>query len=213
MDNKKNKKTMARNINYYMSLYGKTRVEMCQLLGVKYTTFTDWVKGNSYPRIDKIELMANYFNISKSDLIENKQVTKNETHTTTGVIIKVFDDINADMDIDNVEDIVDTEEIPKELATTGEFFGLKVNDDSMSPRILDGDTIIVRQQSDADSGDIVLVQIDDERPTCKQLMKSADGISLISFNPTYPPVTFSNKEIKKIPVVIIGRVVECRAKF
>ena len=39
---------------------------MCDALGVKYTTFTDWVKGNSYPRIDKIELMANYFGISKS---------------------------------------------------------------------------------------------------------------------------------------------------
>lgn len=44
---------------------------MCDALGVKYTTFTDWVKGNSYPRIDKIELMANYFGISKADLVED----------------------------------------------------------------------------------------------------------------------------------------------
>ena len=45
---------------------------MCDALGVKYTTFTDWVKGNSYPRIDKIELMANYFGISKADLVEDR---------------------------------------------------------------------------------------------------------------------------------------------
>ena len=44
---------------------------MCDALGVKYTTFTDWVKGNSYPRIDKIELMANYFGITKADLVED----------------------------------------------------------------------------------------------------------------------------------------------
>lgn len=66
-----NKEIMARNIQYYMDKYGKTRQDMCAALGVKYTTFTDWVKGNSYPRIDKIELMANYFGISKADLVED----------------------------------------------------------------------------------------------------------------------------------------------
>ena len=65
-----NKEIMARNIQYYMDKYEKTRHDMCEALGVKYTTFTDWVKGNSYPRIDKIELMANYFGISKADLVE-----------------------------------------------------------------------------------------------------------------------------------------------
>ena len=65
-----NKKIMAKNIQYYMDLYNKTRNDICQDLGIKYTTFTDWIKANTYPRIDKIELMANYFNIEKSDLIE-----------------------------------------------------------------------------------------------------------------------------------------------
>lgn len=65
-----NKAIMAKNIQYYMDIHNKTRNEMCDALGVKYTTFTDWVKGNSYPRIDKIELMANYFGISKADLVE-----------------------------------------------------------------------------------------------------------------------------------------------
>jgi transcriptional regulator with XRE-family HTH domain len=66
-----NKEIMAKNIQYYMDKYGKSRQDMCEALGVKYTTFTDWVKGNSYPRIDKIELMANYFGISKADLVED----------------------------------------------------------------------------------------------------------------------------------------------
>lgn len=75
-----NKKIMAQNIQYYMTIYGKTRQEMCDALGVKYTTFTDWVKGNVYPRIDKIELMANYFGISKSDLVEER-ATKGKPET------------------------------------------------------------------------------------------------------------------------------------
>lgn len=70
-----NKEIMAKNIQYYMDKYDKTRQDMCESLGVKYTTFTDWVKGKSYPRIDKIELMANYFGISKSDLVENRSNT------------------------------------------------------------------------------------------------------------------------------------------
>lgn len=70
MNNLGNKKIMSKNIQYYMDKNKKSRTDMCQALGVKYTTFTDWVKGNTYPRIDKIELMANYFGIQKSDLVE-----------------------------------------------------------------------------------------------------------------------------------------------
>ena len=73
-----NKQIMARNIQYYMDMYGKTRQDICEALGVKYTTFTDWVKGNTYPRIDKIELMANYFGINKSDLIEERNSSTDE---------------------------------------------------------------------------------------------------------------------------------------
>lgn len=67
-----NKEIMAKNINYYMELHGKSRNEICEALGVKYTTFSDWVRGNAYPRIDKIEMLANYFGIEKSDLVEDK---------------------------------------------------------------------------------------------------------------------------------------------
>lgn len=58
-----------------MKLKGKTRQQVCNSIGVKYTTFTGWVKGNAYPRIDKIELMADYFGISKSDLVEEKYIS------------------------------------------------------------------------------------------------------------------------------------------
>ncbi len=68
-----NKEIMAKNIRHYMDINNVTRQDMCVALGVKYTTLTDWIKGNSYPRIDKIELMANYFGINKSDLVEEKK--------------------------------------------------------------------------------------------------------------------------------------------
>lgn len=65
-----NKEIMARNIQRFMLLNDKDRKQICNDLGIRYTTFTDWVKGNTYPRIDKIEMLARYFNISKADLVE-----------------------------------------------------------------------------------------------------------------------------------------------
>lgn len=67
-----NKEVMAKNIKRLMELKGKDRNEVCKDLGFKYTTFTDWINANTYPRIDKIEIMANYFGVSKADLVEEK---------------------------------------------------------------------------------------------------------------------------------------------
>lgn len=66
---------MARNIQRLMDATGKTRMQVCNDLGIKYTTFTDWIKGNTYPRIDKIEMLANYFGVTKSALVEESQET------------------------------------------------------------------------------------------------------------------------------------------
>lgn len=65
-----NKEIMARNIKRLMELKGKDRNDICRDLGFKYTTFTDWVNAKTYPRIDKIEMMANYFGVAKADLVE-----------------------------------------------------------------------------------------------------------------------------------------------
>lgn len=72
MSNLGNKEVMASNIKYYMNMYKKTRNDLCDALGIKYSTLSDWLNGNKYPRIDKIEMLANYFNIEKSDLVEDK---------------------------------------------------------------------------------------------------------------------------------------------
>ena len=72
MQNEENKKVMARNIRRYMEQKGVTNQQLCDDLGFKYTTFLDWIKAVTYPRIGKIEAMADYFGILKSDLIEDK---------------------------------------------------------------------------------------------------------------------------------------------
>ena len=61
-----------------MDLHGKSRRDVCQALGFNYYTFTDWVKGRKYPRMDKVEQLANYFGVLKSDLIEEKLTAEKE---------------------------------------------------------------------------------------------------------------------------------------
>lgn len=206
-----NKEIMAENILRLMDENNKDRNDVCRDLNFKYTTFTDWIKANTYPRIDKIELMANYFGVTKADLVEKADYSNNKT--TSGVKINVLGRVAAGIPISAVEDIIDTEEISEEMASTGEFFGLKIKGDSMEPRIYDGDVVIVRQQSDADSGDIVIALVNGDDATCKRLTKYAGGIGLISLNPKYEPMMFTDEDIEKKPVKIIGRVVELRGKL
>lgn len=130
-----------------------------------------------------------------------------------GVRINVLGRVAAGIPIDAIKDIIDTEEISKELAQTGEFFGLQIYGNSMEPRICDGDVVIVRQQNDAESGDIVIATVNGDEATCKRLRKYRDGIELVSNNPSYDPMFFSNKEILSKPVKIIGKVIELRGKF
>ena len=72
------KEVFAKNLKKYMELNGKSRREMCAALGYSYFTFSDWVNGKKMPRMDKVEQLANYFGILKSDLLEDKKETAPE---------------------------------------------------------------------------------------------------------------------------------------
>ena len=67
-----NKNIFATNLKRYMALNEKSRKDISEALGISYYTVTDWVKGKKYPRMDKVEMLADYFGILKSDLIEEK---------------------------------------------------------------------------------------------------------------------------------------------
>lgn len=72
-----NKERFSRNLKYYMDLNKKSRKDVADAIGVSYFTFTDWVKGKTYPRMDKVEILAKYFGIKISDLVETKSIEEN----------------------------------------------------------------------------------------------------------------------------------------
>jgi len=130
-----------------------------------------------------------------------------------GLKIPVLGTVAAGIPISAVEDILDYEEVPQSWESQGEFFGLRIKGDSMEPRMESGDVVIVRQQSDANSGDTVIVLVNGDDATCKRLQKTDNGIMLVSTNPKYPPMFYSNEDIRTKPVVILGKVVELRQKY
>lgn len=112
------------------------------------------------------------------------------------------------------EDIIDFEEINPKLRSQGDHFGLRLKGRSMEPRFNEGDVVIVRKQSDVDSGAIAIVRVNGDEATMKIVKKSPEGITLIATNPdVFLPQFYSNEQIENIPVEIIGKVIELRAKF
>lgn len=204
-----NKEIFSKNLKYYMTINNKTRNDICRDLDFKYTTFTDWYNGNIYPRIDKIEMLANYFRIEKSDLIENKDKT---TRTSSAVVL-VYGTIPAGIPMECIEDVIDTEEISIDmLKGDKQYFGLKIKGNSMEPDYLDGDTIILQKVDDCESGQDCVVMVNGNDGTFKRVFKNETGIILQPLNPEYQPLIYTNEQIKSLPVRVIGKVVELRRK-
>lgn len=205
------KKIFSKNLNRYIAASNKTQKEIADSIGVSPQTFNTWCQGIALPRMGKVQALADYFSISKTDLIDEKiQIADSSSR---GITIKVLGRVAAGIPIEAVEEIIDVEEISETMARSGEFFGLQIHGDSMEPRIYDGDVVIVRQQDNAESGEIVIAMINGDDAVCKRLTKYAGGIGLLSLNSKYQPMMFTNEEIINKPVRIIGRVVELRGKL
>lgn len=89
-----NKAILSKNLKYYIERSGKDRKELAKIWGFPYSTVTEWVNGRKYPRIDRIEVMADYFGILKSDLIEEKMTEEKEKDNDiiTDIIVRMRTD-------------------------------------------------------------------------------------------------------------------------
>lgn len=95
-----------------------------------------------------------------------------------------------------------------------EYFAIRVKGDSMSPRIQDGDVVVVRKQDDVDSGEIAIVAVNGDEATCKQIIKSESGIALVGLNTdVYTPTFFTKEEIEQLPISVLGKVIRVVAEL
>ena len=162
-------------------------------------------KGDMKLTQDKIMEFSTLFKVSPLVILGMEEYIPPKTQ------VPVYGRVAAGIPIEAIENIIDYEDIPD--TWSGTFGAMRVKGDSMAPRILDGDTIIVKRQDDANSGDIVVAIINGQDATVKKLIKHPDGITLQAFNPAYEPMYFSKENMEEIPVTIWGKVVENRSKF
>ena len=187
---------------------GISQLELAKKLNIGQGTISNWESGRYEPDIKALQAMSDLFGVTVDYVIGGDRISKSK-----GVRIPVYGDVAAGIPIEAIENIVDYEEIDAAMAATGDFFGLRVKGSSMEPRIREGDVVIVRKQSDADTGDTAIVLVNGDSATVKRIKKEPSGISLIPNNPAYDIRFFTNEEIETIPVRIIGKVVELRGKF
>lgn len=183
--------------------------ELSRRVGIAKSAISRYFNGTRELPLNKIGDFASVLHTTPDYLLGIEY----EPQTPQGLKIPVLGTVAAGIPISAVEDILDYEEVPQSWENQGEFFALKIKGDSMEPRMESGDVVIVKQQPDANSGDTVIVLVNGDDATCKKLQKTDNGIMLVSTNPKYPPMFYSNEEISTKPVVILGKVVELRQKY
>lgn len=198
------------DINAQRKRLNLTLKEVADHVGVSEATVSRWESGNiANMRRDRIASLAQILKVSPIDIMG---IAENDGRTEA-VQIPVLGYVRAGIPMNAVENILDYEEISQAQARTGDFFGLKIKGDSMEPRIADGDVVIVRKQETVENGEIAVVLVNGDDATVKRFYKTSAGVKLVSTNPKYDPFFFTPAEVNKLPVTIIGKVVELRAKF
>lgn len=189
-----------------------TQQELAQKTNLSRSYIGDIEKDRYNPSLSTLKLIAKATGQPLESFVSTNSLPPSTQ--SKGVRIPVLGRVVAGIPIDAIEEVVDWEEIPAEMAKTGEFFGLRITGHSMEPRICDGDVVIVKKQPTVESGEIAIVLVNGNDATIKRVKIQEIGITLIATNiSVYEPHFYTNEEIKELPVQILGKVVELRGKL
>ena len=193
---------------------GLTELQFCKATGIPQSTSYSWKQRDSIPTNRYMPNITTFLGVSAEYIIlgEGENIQKIELDDEP-IQIRVLGKVAAGIPIEAVEDVIGEETISKKMAETGDYFGLRISGDSMEPLIHHGSIVIVRRQDDVENGDIAIVIVNGEDATCKKIEKFENGIMLVPINKAYEEKFYTNEEIEKLPVRIIGKVVESRTKF
>lgn len=187
---------------------GLTMKQLAQKAGASESAVSRWESGQiENMKRETILKVADALHISPLAFL-GYDVSEEET-----VKIPIVGRVVAGIPILAEENIEGMVEISKKQ-DMGTMFALRVRGKSMEPNIKENDLLVVRQQSDVDSGDIAIVLVNGDEATVKQVRKSKDGITLVGFNvDVYEPRFYTNKEIQELPVRVVGKVIESRHEW
>jgi lexA repressor len=199
------------NLKSARKAVGLTQAEVAANIGITQNAYSYWENGKVKIDHESIAKLSKLFGVSADYLMGISENTEERA-----VRIPVLGTIPAGVPLEAIEDIIDYEEIPQSLLSGDkEYFALEVKGDSMWPDYLPGDIIIVRKQPVCNSGDDCIVYVNGYDATLKQVKLNGEdqSLTLIPRNQSYPPRTFTQEEIRALPITIAGVVVELRRKI
>lgn len=190
---------------------GISQEQLANILGYKSRSSINKIELNhtDLPQ-SKIVALAKALSVTPAYLMgwEDLEQSTPKSNGYPTVRIPVLGNVAAGVPILAQQDIIGYEDIPADMAKTGEYFGLKIKGDSMEPKIHDNDIVIVKSMSDAENNDIVIAMINDET-TCKRLHKYSNSVVLTAINSDYKPIEVTPDE----NIQILGKVVMSISKF
>lgn len=195
-----NKEVFAKNLKFYMKKYNKSRNDIAKITKVPYSTVSSWCNALYYPRIDKIEMLANYFNILKSDLVEDK--------SKKYYMCPVYGQISAGQPNwaeECIEGRIPIDTDLMDIYNPEEYFFLRVNGESMNNIIKNGAFALIHKQDIVENGEIAVVLVNGYDATLKKFTKQGD---LIILEPNSTDETFKTQVYDKTTSIkILGKYV------
>ena len=207
------------NLKAIMKERKVSRRQLAEGLNIPYTTLTDWCTGRIFPRVEKINLIADYFNIKKSDLIE--EITEDDDDALYDDVVKV--DVFSKLFLDSVWCLknqsfkIDEELIPPEwIKNHQSYFGLIMNDNSMDPEFHKDDCLIIKECKKMDKdGFYCVLEKDSDYAKIRKLIHINDGIMVMPLNMSdnTQPKTYLKGTLEFESLRIIGIVVQVKRKY
>lgn len=205
----KERDIFASNFKRILNMRGKTQSDVATYLGVRTSTVSDWANARKYPRVDKMQMIADYLEVVISDLRE-QQLPENANPIDLSKYhsIPVLGRIAAGLPLYADEHIEGYTLV--DLNGGAEYFALRVHGDSMNAiGINDGYLIIVRRQEEVENGEVAVVMVGDEDATVKRFYATDSTVTLMpqSTNPVHGPQVY---DLRNVPVKVLGRVIEVK---
>lgn len=182
---------------------GITIYRLAKDTGISTTSFYEWKKGKYTPKQDKLQMIADYLDVTVDFLSGKKEINEN-----VSTLIPILGYVPCGEPIEAVEDIVGYANVSPSI--TKNYFGLYAKGNSMFPKIEEGDLLIVKLCQSVDSGKIAIVKVNGDEATCKKVIYNQNSVTLLPLNNSYDPITYSLDEVSEMPVTIIGEVKEIR---
>lgn len=189
-------------LKYYMQLHGKNQMDLMHDLNLSSSTVSSWCTGQKLPRMGKIQMLADYFGINKSDLIEETNdipAASNIAPMPELVQVPRLGRIACGTPIEAVENFEGVDIVPNYV---GADFTLVCQGDSMiNARIYDGDIVCIHKQETVENGEIAAVLVDGDTATLKRVRLFPDHLVLEPENPTYRPLVFWEEEMNNVRIL------------